>query len=67
MPTVTLNGKKHEIDTEKTIAMLLAEINVPTTGTAIAVNDEIISRTIHESHLIKDGDRIEIIRAIGGG
>jgi len=31
------------------------------------VNHEIVPRSLHTSHTLADGDRIEIVHAIGGG
>lgn len=67
MPNITLNGQEHVLERSKSIADLLRELKVPAGGLAVAVNDEIVSRDEHGSRLICGGDRVEIIRAIGGG
>ncbi len=36
-------------------------------GIAIAVNDAVVSRSRWEEHALRDGDRIEIVRAVQGG
>jgi thiamine biosynthesis protein ThiS len=36
-------------------------------GIAVAVNDRVVPRVHHESFRPKDGDAIEIIRAVAGG
>jgi sulfur carrier protein len=64
---IKLNGNDHELGSEKNLAELLSELNLPCGGIAVAVNGEIISRDVRDSHDISDGDCIEIIRAIGGG
>jgi sulfur carrier protein len=34
---------------------------------AVEVNLEIVPRSVHATHLLADGDRVEIVHAIGGG
>jgi len=34
---------------------------------AVAVNNEIITKDNYESTILRDGDKIEIVKAIGGG
>ncbi len=67
MPQITLNGNEHEISENLTIADLFKTLGIPMTGTAIAVNGTIVSREDHETHLIECGDKVDVIRAIGGG
>ena len=64
---ITLNGKEHQLNAATTIADLLGELNLPHAGLAVAVNEEIVMRDDHASHQLNAGDRVEIIRAIGGG
>ncbi len=64
---IMLNGKDHEVQGETTIAALLGELKFTCGGIAVAVNGEIVARDAQSTQLINDGDRVEIIRAIGGG
>ena len=34
---------------------------------AVEVNGAIVPRSLHAEHALKDGDRIEIVHALGGG
>jgi sulfur carrier protein len=67
MPKIMLNGKEHDFEGEVNIAELLRELKLPSAGLAVAVNDSVISNDEHPTHRLNDGDRIEIIKAIGGG
>ena len=64
---VILNGKSHEILTNATIQKLLEQINIPKAGTAVAVNGSIVIQSNFETHALNENDRVEIIRAVGGG
>ena len=50
-----------------TLSGLLTELKVPQKGVAIEVNGNIIPRSEFENLQIKEGDRIEILRIVGGG
>ncbi len=67
MPQIILNGNERDILESTTISKLLKDLGIPTAGTAIAVNGTIVSREKHETHLIEKGDKVDVIRAIGGG
>jgi len=63
---VTVNGEQKVLDSDCTVADLLA--NLALVGRlAVEVNEEIIPRSQHPQHRLHPHDRIEIVRAIGGG
>ncbi len=64
---ITLNGTSYEIEDAITVLALLTQLDVPHEGTAVAVNEKIVPRQQHADHAITDGDRVEVMRAIGGG
>lgn len=63
----TINGEPREIGGEATLATILADLNVPEKGTAVAVNDRVVAKAEHGTCRLRDGDRIEIIVAVAGG
>ncbi|RKZ95919.1 MAG: thiamine biosynthesis protein ThiS, partial [Gammaproteobacteria bacterium] len=46
---------------------LLAEMNITGQRLAVEVNEEIVSKSRHEDYSFNDGDKVEIVHAIGGG
>lgn len=64
--TIQLNGEEHET-TARTVAALLTELKAPQTGSAVALNGAVVRRAEHENTPLKDGDAVEIIRAVQGG
>ena len=64
---ILLNNKPEILFEGSTIKKLLENKNIKIKYYAIEVNRKIIPKSDHETHIIKDGDRIEIITAIGGG
>lgn len=67
MISIMLNGREHQISTEVPITKLLERLDIPHVGTAVAINNSIIPPEQHEDYRIRNGDSVEIIRAIGGG
>ncbi len=64
---ITVNGKAMEVREGITLRDLLVELAVEPRGTAVEINKEIAPRAAHGERLIEEGDRIEIIRMVGGG
>ncbi len=64
---ITINGKPGEIERSQTVTELLQTLNVRPEQVAVAVNGEVIARSAWAGTAIKDGDVVEIVRAVGGG
>lgn len=64
---ITLNGKPHELDGERSIVALLQSLSVKTEQVAVAVNGEVVRRRAWPQTEIRPGDTVEIVRAVGGG
>lgn len=67
MIEVLINNQPRKLSAETTVAELLQDLEIKKEGTAIAVNDQVVPRSKHGEHRVLDGDRLEIIRAVGGG
>ena len=64
---ILLNNKPEILFDGSTVKKLLEIKNIKNIYYAVEINKRIIPKSDHERHVIKDGDRIEIITAIGGG
>jgi sulfur carrier protein len=64
---VWINGEERVLAKGTTIAALLAALNLPMDGVAVALNLDVVPRGQHADRVIAAGDRVEIIRAVGGG
>ena len=62
-----VNGRALDLPAPQTVATLLEAEGQAGRRVAVEVNREIVPRSLHGSHALHDGDRIEIIHAIGGG
>ncbi len=64
---ITVNGKPMEVSDGLTVEALLTQLGVPRQFTAVAVNREVMPRAAHDTVRLRDGDRVEIVRPMGGG
>jgi sulfur carrier protein len=64
---VQLNGEQKEVSEGSTVAGLLNSLGVGGERVAVEVNLDIVPRARHATHVINDGDRIEIVQFVGGG
>lgn len=63
----TINGEVRDLPEGMTVERLLAHLDAPERGIAVAKNDHVVRRTTFAHEIVRDGDRIEIIRAVAGG
>jgi sulfur carrier protein len=64
---VVLNGEPREIAAGSSIRVLLDAADYGQRRVAVEVNRSIVPRSRHAEHVLQDGDRIEIVQAMGGG
>ncbi len=64
---IVLNGSPRAVPAPCTVAGLLREAGHGERRVAVEVNGEIVPRSAHDSRLLAEGDRVEIVQALGGG
>ncbi len=64
---ITLNGAPREFTTPLTFAQLVDELSLAGKRLAIEVNGEIVPRSRFPEARLADGDRVEVVVAVGGG
>ena len=62
-----MNGKAHRLEQALDIASLLARLQLAGRRLAVERNGEIVPKSAHPRTLLADGDRLEIVVAVGGG
>jgi sulfur carrier protein len=65
--TVTVNGKSMELPEGLTIDGLLTHLGVRREYTAVAWNREVTPKHQYAESVLHDGDKVEIVRPMGGG
>jgi sulfur carrier protein len=64
---VSVNGEPHRLPDNATVAELLAGLGGGGRRVAVERNGEIVPRSRHADTRLADGDRIEVVVAVGGG
>ena len=64
---VSVNGEDYELPEALTVAELVERVGLGDRRIALEVNREIVPRGEYAATRLHEGDRVEIVRAIGGG
>lgn len=64
---VTANGQSVQLAQQSSIADLLAALGMAGKRVAVEHNRCIVSRSRWDKTRLSEGDRLEIVRAVGGG
>ncbi|MGE0874693.1 MAG: sulfur carrier protein ThiS [Burkholderiales bacterium] len=64
---VTVNGAEHRFEAPMDIAELLKKLELAGKKVAVERNGEIVPRSAHAATELAEGDRLEIVVAVGGG
>ncbi len=67
MITIALNGDAYQLEKENSLAALIATLNLSGQAIAVAVNRQIIPRAQWQNQLLQAQDKVDVVRAIGGG
>ena len=62
-----INGEPRETPALTTLADLAAWLDLPVFGSAVELNGEVIRRVNHPTTPLNEGDRLEVVRLVGGG
>ena len=64
---IYVNGEQIELADSATLMTLASKLELEGKRYAIEVNEEIISRSEHQEYCLNEGDKVEVVQAIGGG
>jgi sulfur carrier protein len=64
---IILNGEPHSLADGRTAAELIDALDLTGKRLAMEVNEEILLRSEYAAYRLREGDRVEIVHAIGGG
>ena len=67
MITIELNGLPHSIPASHDLEALMASLDLAGKGVAVAVNRQVVPRQQWSQCTLQAQDRVDIVRAIGGG
>ncbi len=64
---IVINGQAEVVPEPLSLAALVAHLDLTDKRIAVEVNEALVPRSEHASHMLRSGDRVEIVQAIGGG
>jgi sulfur carrier protein len=64
---ILVNGEKREMEPTATIQGLLEELGMESERVAVAVNASVVPRRELGMRRLAEGDRVDVIEAVGGG
>ncbi|MFA6904253.1 MAG: sulfur carrier protein ThiS [Gallionellaceae bacterium] len=67
MISVSINGTVHQFDTAISIAALIEHMQLGNKRIALERNGEIVPRGQFTQQMLADGDKLEVVVAVGGG
>ena len=67
MITLVINGKPSKLNSGITVAEYLITLGIDSQHVAVAHNGEVVERHDYSLVALADGDRLEIVRPVGGG
>ena len=67
MIALSINGEARRFEAPLTCRQLLEELQLAGKRVALERNGEIVPRSRHGDEILADGDKLEIVVAVGGG
>ena len=64
---VQINGQSSELSSGATALELIQQLGYENQRIALEVNEAIIPKSKHGEFTLNEGDKVEIIKAVGGG
>ena len=64
---IQLNGEDKNVAQGASVRQLLETLGIDVKRIAVEVNREVIRRKDHDTHVLNDGDVVEIVTFVGGG
>jgi sulfur carrier protein len=64
---LVVNGEEQQVGQSTTVKQLLASMGLADTLVAVERNEEVVPRAQHESAVLTEGDRVEVVHFVGGG
>jgi sulfur carrier protein len=62
-----VNGRDVTIEPGRSVLDYLGSLGVDERAVAVELNEEILDRPRYGSAILREGDRVEIVRMVGGG
>ena len=67
MIAIEVNGEPRSVEEGGSVQDLLASLDLPKQAMAVAINRHIVPRQRWAEHVLQAQDKVDVVRAIGGG
>ncbi|WP_141319471.1 sulfur carrier protein ThiS [Halomonas halmophila] len=64
---VQLNGEATQLEDDLSVSQLIEHLGLTGRRIAVEVNEAIVPKSVHAETRLAEGDRVEVVHAIGGG
>ena len=64
---IYFNGESRALEGAVTVAQLLEREGLGDRRVAVEINREIVPKSQHATHVLHEGDKVEVVHALGGG
>lgn len=64
---IVVNGSPAELEDDSPMSTLIEHLGLAGQRIAVEVNGELVPRSRFDAHALREGDRVEVIHAVGGG
>ncbi len=64
---IILNGEPRELADDTTLGQLIDRLGLAGRRYAVEIDEELVPRSQQAARVLRDGERVEIVQAIGGG
>jgi len=64
---LVINGQEKDLQSSGTIAQMLKELEITGSHIAVALNFQVVPRSNYDQTPLHEGDKVEIVHAVGGG
>ena len=65
--SITVNGEPRRTPAGIPVSGLIAQLGLDGRRVAVAIGREVVPRSEHARRRLREGDRVEILEAVGGG
>lgn len=64
---LVINGQEKDLQSSGTISQMLKELDIAGSHIAVALNFQVVPRSNYDQTPLHEGDKVEIVHAVGGG
>jgi len=64
---IIINGEEKEVINSSSVQYLLTTLDIESAAVVVELNQSVLDKKDYKNNILKNGDKLEIIRFMGGG